>query len=54
MNASTADRNDVWRLGCCSTPIEQVGVIERDKHAGDEDTKNVENDNTPEHAADGL
>jgi hypothetical protein len=54
VDTSTTDRNDIWRLGGSATPIEQVGVIERDKHASDKDTENVENDNTPEHAADSL
>lgn len=54
VDASTADSNDVGRLGGSATTVEQIGIVGRNEHAGDEDTKDVENDDTPEHAADGL
>ena len=54
VDASTADRNDVGRLRGSATTVEQIGIIVRNEHPGDEDTEDVENDDTPEHAADGL
>ena len=54
VDASTADRNDVGRLRGSATTVEQIGIIVRNEHAGDEDTEDVENDDTPENAADGL
>jgi hypothetical protein len=54
MDSGAADRDDVGRLGGSSGPVEQVDIIVRDKHAGDQDSENVENDDAPEHATNGL
>ena len=50
MDTRAADRDDVWRLGGGARPTEQVGIIVRDKHAGDQDSEDIENHNAPEHA----
>lgn len=54
MDSGAADRDDVGRLGGGAGPVEQVGIIVRDEYAGDQDSENVENDNAPEHATNGL
>jgi len=52
--ARAADRDNVGRLRGGAAAVEQVGVVVRDEHAGDQDAEDVEDDDAPEHAADGL
>lgn len=54
MNSGAADRDDVGRLDGSAGPVEQFGVVVWDKHAGDQDSENIEYDDPPEHAANGL
>ena len=53
-DTSTAYRNDVWRLGSSASAVEQIGVVVRNEHTSDQDAEDVEDNDTPEHAADGL
>jgi hypothetical protein len=54
MDTGAADRDDVGRLRGGARPIEQIGIVVRDEHAGDQDSENIENDNAPKHATNGL
>ena len=54
MYARAADRDDVGRLRGGAVAVEQVGVVVRDEHAGDQDAEDIEDDDAPEHATDGL
>ena len=54
MDSGAADRDDVGRLGGGASPVEQVGIVVRDQHAGDHDPENIENDDAPEHATNSL
>ena len=53
-DAGAADRDDVGRLRGGAVPVEQVRIVVGHEHAGDQDAENVEDDDAPEHAADGL
>ena len=53
MDAGAADRDDVGRLRGGPGSVEQVGVVVGHEHAGDEDAEDVEDEDAPEHAADG-
>lgn len=54
VDSGAADRNDVGRLGGSAGPVEQVGVVVWNEHASDQDSENVEYNDPPEHAANGL
>ena len=54
LDAGAADRDDVGRLRGGAGSVEQVGVVVGHEHACDQDAEDVEHDDAPEHAADGL
>ena len=54
LDAGAADRDDVGRLRGGAGAVEQVGVVVGHEHAGDQDAEDVEDDDAPEDAADGL
>ena len=54
MNSGAADRDDVWRLDGSAGPIEQFWIVVWDEHAGNQDSEDIEYDNPPEHATNGL
>lgn len=54
MDAGAADRDDVGRLRGGAVSVQQVWIVEGHEHSGDQDTEDIEDEDTPEHAADCL
>ena len=53
-NSSTLNGDDVGRLSCGAAIVQEGVIVVCDKHTGDDNTKDVENGDSPKDTSHGL